>query len=794
MTFEKEMRAALDGFVVECRDLIQEMEDSLLGMEVESDPTEMVNALFRAVHTIKGSAGLFGLDQLVAFTHVVEGVLDRLREGQIQVSSELIGALLPCCDHTGDLLDQVGAGDPAEDGDLAARGGALLAGLAPYLGTDTATAAGSDTATAAGSAAGAHTATDAGADPAEEGDVDDSAGSAVSPDAFGGQEQTGRREKNPLYVGDCGAACVALLLNGQDDEVNWHLSLRFSADTLRDGMDPIPCIRYLSTLGDVIHLTAITDSLPALSELDPETCYLGFEVGYRSSASRAEIEDAFEFFREGGQIRLLPYGSKIEEFVALIQALPEEDARIGDILVRSGAVGRQDLEAALRVQAECREGRDGDAAPVPRLGEILVDQRAVHQPVVEAALQKQRQAAEARQRDSDTIRVDASRLDRLIDTVGELVIAGASASLRSSGSGDVMLVESVGEVMRLVEEVRDSALQLRMVPIGTTFGRFQRMVRDVSAALGKDIALVINGGETEVDKALVERIGDPLTHLVRNSLDHGIEPVETRLERGKSARGTVHLNAYHDSGSIVIEVTDDGGGLDARVLFAKAVERGLVDANAALTDQEIFELVFEPGFSTAEQVSDLSGRGVGMDVVKRNVTALRGTITAESELGRGTTMRIRLPLTLAIIDGFGVGVGKASYIVPLDYVVECVELPPGKDSGNYMSLRGEVLPFIRLRTMFGAEGEQARRQSVVVVEHAGVRVGLVVDTLLGELQTVIKPLGRLFGHVQGIGGSTILGNGEVALIVDVPMLVQHLGDREQADQVQDLDAVECVGV
>jgi two-component system chemotaxis sensor kinase CheA len=363
------------------------------------------------------------------------------------------------------------------------------------------------------------------------------------------------------------------------------------------------------------------------------------------------------------------------------------------------------------------------------------------------------------------------------------VIAGASAGLRASQIRDEALVATIGEVMRLVEEVRDGALQLRMVPIGTTFSRFQRVVRDVSADLGKDISLVISGGETEVDKALVEQIGDPLMHLVRNSMDHGIEPPDVRASRGKPARGTLRLNAFHDSGSIVIEVGDDGGGIDTSRVLAKAVERGLVEPGASLTDQEICQLIFEPGFSTVDQVSDLSGRGVGMDVVKRNVTALRGTIDIDNRPGQGSTMRIRLPLTLAIIDGFLVGVGGAAFIIPLDQVIECVELPVAARSRDCMDLRGEVLPFIRLRSLFDIAEERQRRENVVVVEYAGMKIGLVVDALMGEFQTVIKPLSRVFEHVQGIGGSTILGNGDVALIIDVPMLVRHYGDRQGAGQL-----------
>lgn len=500
--------------------------------------------------------------------------------------------------------------------------------------------------------------------------------------------------------------------------------------------------------------------------MDPETSYLGFEIVLNSDADKATIESVFDFVREGSYIHILPLENRIPYYVELIESLGEENAQLGELLLKSGVI----------TQRELQEGLNAQQAQIPqpsaRIGEILVDQQVVQQPLVNAALEKQQQIKDNKARENQSIRVDAERLDKLIDLIGELVISSAAASLRGMQSADVVLQEANASVISLVEEVRDSALQLRMVPIGTTFNRFQRVVRDISKELGKDIKLVIGGADTEVDKSVVEKIGDPLMHLVRNAMDHGIERAEQRLENGKPAQGTLSLNAYHSSGNIVIEVSDDGGGLNRDKILAKAIERGLVQAGAALSDQEIFALIFEPGFSTADQISNLSGRGVGMDVVKRNIAELRGVIDIDSVPGRGTTLKIQLPLTLAIIDGFLAGVGDASYVIPLDRVVECVELPVD-DHRDYMELRGEVLPFIRLRQLFRKTGPTAKRQNVIVVEHLGFKAGLVVDRLLGELQTVIKPLGKLFSHVQGVGGSTILGSGEVALIIDVPTLIRQ---------------------
>ena len=321
-----------------------------------------------------------------------------------------------------------------------------------------------------------------------------------------------------------------------------------------------------------------------------------------------------------------------------------------------------------------------------------------------------------------------------------------------------------------------------MVQIGDTFTRFNRVVRDVSKELGKEIELSISGAETELDKTVVEKIGDPLMHLVRNSLDHGIEPTAVRLARGKPACGRVSLNAYHDSGIIVIQVADDGGGLNRERIRAKAIERELIAPDATLSDNEMINLIFEPGFSTVDKVSKLSGRGVGMDVVRRNILSLRGTVDVASTEGEGSTFTIRLPLTLAIIDGFQVGVGKASYVIPLDSVVECIEHKNLTGDRDFLNLRGEALPFVRLREMFETEGEAPARESIVVVQFAGHRAGIVVDQLMGEFQTVIKPLGRMFANLRGIGGSTILGSGEVALILDVAALV-NLVTRGEEDRL-----------
>ncbi|MDO8989311.1 MAG: chemotaxis protein CheA [Sideroxyarcus sp.] len=714
---------ALKTFIIESRELLEQMEEALLHIERAQDDPEIINAIFRAAHTIKGSAGLFGLEYIVAFTHVAESVLDRVRSAELQIGADLVALLLFSRDHIGTLVNHADTGeDPSEASNVRSR--ELITRLNAYLGHKAEVPA-----------------TAKNGMPAElEPHLERSSAEHVETD-------------------------------------NWHISLRFGRDVLRNGMDPLSFIRYLGTFGTLVNVVTVVETVPPISQLDAESCHLGFEISFQTSVDKAMIEGAFDFVRDDCQIRIMPPHSKISEYVQVIRDLPGKEMRLGEILVQCGTLTAAELEQTLRQQAQ------SEAQDKRPIGEVLLEQHIVRPEVVAAALDKQKQVKDQKTAESSLIRVDAEKLDQLINLVGELTIASAGTALIAQRAGITELQEAASTLSRLVEKVRDSALTLRMVQIGGTFSRFQRVVRDVSRELGKDIELVISGGETELDKTVVEKIGDPLTHLVRNSMDHGIEPAEVRLAQGKPAKGTLRLNAYHDSGSIVIEVSDDGGGLKKDKILRKAIERGLVQPDANLSDKEIFNLIFEAGFSTADVVSNLSGRGVGMDVVRRNISALRGSIDLDSEEGKGTTISIRLPLTLAIIDGFLVGVGKSSFVVPLDLVVECIELSDedrrAANERNYLSLRGQVLPYLRLRDMFDVKCAPVRRENVVVVQYGNARAGLVVDSLQGEFQTVIKPLSRIFSHINGIGGSTILGSGEVALILDVPRLVQQVGSQAE---------------
>jgi two-component system chemotaxis sensor kinase CheA len=648
---------ALQTFMAESASLLEDMEQALLALEHNATDKEAINAVFRAAHTIKGSAGLFGLDDIVSFTHHAETLLDQVRNEELVLCSEQISLLLDCRDHINELLALATRSEPLTE-QLRLQGEKLVALLSPQQ-------------------------------PA-----------VLRPAAVETESQQSR----------------------------WQIKLQFGTDTFRNGMEPSSFLNYLNSIGQIVELkTWLELSDEAL--FDAESCYLGFDLIFCGEASRQELEAVFEFVREDCQLQITELDQPVSGWQPDVTDQPATEIKTAS----------------------------------PSQG---------------VAVSKKTDSAKTQSTPaSSLIRVHADKLDHLINLVGELVISSSGVNLLANRSQHAALIEATSETAHLVEEIRESAMRLRMVEIGETFNRFKRVVRDLSKELGKDIRLEISGEETELDKSVVEQISDPLTHLIRNALDHGIEQADERVAAGKPAPGTLKLQAYHESGSIIIEVSDDGAGLNRERILQKAVEKGLVAEEASLADSAVHQLIFEPGFSTATELSNISGRGVGMDVVKRNIQALRGDISIHSEAGKGTTFRIRLPLTLAIIDGFMLGVADAHYLVPLELVQECVELPKEKQQalrGGYIELREEALPLLSLRRYFSLSGTESRRQNVLVVQLSGRKVGLVVDELIGQMQAVIKPLGPMFEGLRGISGSSIMGSGEVALMLDMPVLLEDV--------------------
>lgn len=712
---------ALQTFFAEAEDLLNSMEAALLRLDEGEKDMETINEIFRAAHTIKGSAGLFGLNDIVSFTHIVENVLDRARDEKIVITGDLLSILLPCRDHIAVLVENA-MHEQANDEACLAQGKTLLVALSPWLEEPAASSA-----------------------------------TVTEPSKSVAQVSSGNEPNT--------------------DRDSWHISVRFGPDLLRNGMDPFSILRFLRTLGDITHITTITDHLPEFNDFDPEQLYLGFEITLSSAASQQQIEDAFMFVREDSDIRIIPPRSNIEAFVNLINSLPENSQRLGEMLVKSHAISYQELEAALATQKSQAKA----LGKVEMLGDILIEDQAIAPEIVSAALDKQKKNSEKKSSaENRFIRVDAERLDKLINLIGELVINRQRVDLLASKMGNPTLIEAVTSMGNFTEAIRDAALTLRMVPIGDTFQKFKRVVRDTAKSLNKEIELEIEGAETELDRSMVEKLNDPLMHIVRNAMDHGIEAIAVRQSRNKPDTGTIKLTARHDAGNIVIGIHDDGGGLDVEKIRKKAVANGLLEEGVHLSRQELFQLIFHPGLSTAEQVTNLSGRGVGMDVVKRNIEELQGGIEIESEMGVGTSLSIRLPLTLAIIDGFHVTAGHIDFIVPQNTILECVDLNSliHVQGQNCVNLRGDQVPYIRLREIFSLQPKDHSREKIVVVQFGEKRAGIVVDELHGEIQTVVKPMGPIFQALKGIGGSSLLGTGAVALILDIQQLIGFAISRE----------------
>jgi two-component system chemotaxis sensor kinase CheA len=519
------------------------------------------------------------------------------------------------------------------------------------------------------------------------------------------------------------------------------IQVQFGVNTFRHGMDPVAILRYLDRYGSSTEVTCDLSRVPELDRLDPEECHLSVQLQLHTDAPHDQIMQAFTFVAEESAVEVI------------------EPARASRPTAQPIATAAEPAPAAAQADAPAPK-RVPEASPAP------------------AASGQPRASREgAVNDDGGHIRVLANRLDEVINLLGELVVAGAGASMLAQRSRQRQLIEANQQISRLIESIRNSTLKLRMVPIGDTFTRFRRVVRDTATELGKDVALEIVGGETELDKAVVERIADPLMHLVRNGLDHGLETPEQREANGKPGQGKLTLSACHEAGMIVIRIIDDGRGIQRQKVLQRAWDRGLVPPGTVPSDSDILQLIFEPGFSTAEQVTNLSGRGVGMDVVRSNIEALRGSVTIDSVEGQGSTIEIRLPLTLAIIDGFLVGAGASRFIFPLETVVEVfsnhkVVATCDANGRGVVDLRGNMLPLLDLRKVYALKGPVPERRSVVVVSIGLRRYGVLVDTLLGQHQTVIKPLGKLLRSLKGISGSSILGTGEVAMIFDVETLGQ----------------------
>jgi two-component system, chemotaxis family, sensor kinase CheA len=686
-------------FISEANELLDNLEGELLTLEGDPENKEVIAAVFRAMHTIKGSSGMFGFTAITTFTHEVESALDLVRNGTLPVTNALINLLLITRDHIRQLLN---AGTDVPD-DLIEKSNSLIDSFKSYTKNDT-------------------------------------------------PRQNADGNKQP-------AAEQAAT------ETTWRIKFKPSINIMLNGTRPELLIKELTEMGKAT-VIPFCQEIPVLSELESEQCYFFWDIILTTRKTENDIRDVFIFLDNDSSFQL----EKIDLDTS-------EQNKLGEILINRGELKQEDLDLFIQQQK--------------KIGQILVDNKIVSPQQVESALAEQEHLKKLNSPQGalkgsspavqeETIRVNSEKLDQLVDLVGELVTFNARLSQLAKAQNLSLFTGLSEQCERLVVSLRDNTMEMRMQPIGTLFTHFRRLVRDLSEELGKKIALVIEGAETELDKTVIDKLNDPLIHLIRNCIDHGIELPDAREAAGKDREGKVTLSARHAGSFVEILISDDGAGLNRDAIKKKALEKGLISDTDHISNSDIDNLIFLPGFSTAKVVTAVSGRGVGMDVVKRDISGLGGTVTIESEAGKGSRFILKLPLTLAIIDGMLVVINSIHYIIPLSAICECLAYT-GSDSDQLfpeISLRSTTLTCIDLRKFFNCYEPVPANRQIVVVANQELKMGIIVDKILGEHQTVIKPIGSLFRNCIGLNGATILGDGSVALIVDILKLFDTIHTTE----------------
>ncbi|NLV66371.1 MAG: chemotaxis protein CheA [Spirochaetes bacterium] len=698
--------ALTEVFMNESKEIISNLESDIVTLEENRKDQEIINRIFRYFHTLKGSSGIVGFKTVYEFTHHLESLFDKVRSGDFDVDSDIIDILLESIDWIkSELFTDV------DSDESAGKRHELTLRINRYTGKDAA----------------------------------DSAKSENFMSEVGAYKGIGSGERF------------------------FRINAAFRDNIFFSGIDPLMIIEDLSTLGDVVHNNIQLKRIPDFFVLDPEQCYLTWEIIIRTACDEMKIRDVFLFVIDDNEIDI---ENVTDRYTDARQKSWGTEKKLGEILIEKGIINDNDLDELINLQGDKHF----------RLGDIIIQQGLASPRQVDEALQEQEKIK--RKIEISTVRVESARLDNLINLLGEIVIGQASLHRLAEGMDEeesFVLNNALYGLDRVTREFQEQIMSIRMVPIGPTFEQFKRFVRDTARATNREIKLKIEGGDTELDKTVIERIGDPLKHMIRNSIDHGIEPADTRAAKGKPAYGTITLKAYHQEGSVYIDVIDDGSGIDAEKVRKKAVALGLLAADAEVSRDRVLSMIFQPGFSTADQVGDLSGRGVGMDVVKTNIEDLRGSVEIKTREGEGTLIRVKLPLTLAIIEGMLVSLGETILIVPLLSVIETIQVKQQdyrtvEGRGEVILVRGEYISLIRLDRLFGIEAncKEPWEGLIVIVESEGERLGIMIDDLIGQQQIVIKSIDTFITSSRSISGATILGDGKVALIIDIHGLVQEI--------------------
>jgi len=679
-----------DTFLEEARDLMGNLEHDLLELENDPENENLIHSIFQALHTIKGSGGMFGFTEVSEFTHQFETLYDQIRSGIVPISQPIIDLSLKSLDVLKKILF---SSLDKEEEELKKQ---ILSQMTGYLKTK-------------------------------------------HPDT-----------RIPVMASPAES-------RSSDHEFTRSYTYRIHFEPFPQfflsGNNPIYIINELRQMG-YMTLLIFNDRIPTLGEIDPESCYTYWNIFLTTNKSTDEIKDVFIFVEDLCRYQI--------DLVSTPEQTREIPRKIGEILIERGEIKSEDIKQVTDEQQQ--------------FGKIAVSKGLTTPAKIAAVLKEQKHLKDIKEKRDQhevatTIRVASEKVDRLVDLVGELVTFQARFNQFVIHKNETDLRALAKTAERLISELRDNMMNIRMMPIGTSFGKLNRLVRDLSKDLGKEVEFRIEGAETELDKSVIEQLNDPLVHIVRNSIDHGIELPQERQAKGKPAKGTITCSAFHAGAYVIIRIEDDGAGLNKASILAKAREKGLISGDVSLSDREIFNMIFMPGFSTAQVVTNVSGRGVGMDVVKRNIENLRGSIDISSQLNTGTIITLKLPLTLAIIDGLLVKISDGYFVFPLSSIERCLEIESAmrleNNGRNIVMNNNEFIPFICLRDQFEITDTPPEIEQIVITEIDSHRIGFVVDRVMGEYQTVIKPLGSIFRQIDCISGATILGDGTVALILDI---------------------------
>lgn len=698
--------AIREVFIGEAREIITNLESDIVQLEQNVHDKEIINRIFRYVHTLKGSSGIAGLNTVYEFTHSFENLLDDVRSEKLPVNMRIIDLILDSIDW---IKEEIFGEKEGSDDSIIKKTALLL---------------------------------------------------RVT-DLKGGQVSLPART---------GAGAAAVMDTKSSGERYYRIEASFKENIFEFGIDPLMIIEDLLALGEAVVKNADKRTIPAFADFDPEKCYIAWDIIIKTAEPVDKLNDVFIFVSDDNNITITDVTDRFKETESGTGYLHEK--KIGEILCEKGIITEDDLEEIVHLQAEEKS----------KFGDIVVKKGFASEDEVSEALKEQDSIR--KKIEVSTIRVDTGKLDNLLNLLGEIVIGQSALSRLAEDMDDdtsFQLKNALYGLDRTTREFQEQIMSIRMIPIGPTFEQFRRFVRDSARSIGKDVRLNIEGGDTELDKTVIERIGDPLKHMIRNAIDHGIESPEERERSGKPRLADITLRAFHQEGSVFIEISDDGRGIDLKRVREKGEAVGLIRPDEEPTKEKRLSLLFLPGFSTAKQVGDMSGRGVGMDVVKTNIEELRGTVEIRSTEGSGTRVRIKLPLTLAIIDGMLVNIGRNIYIIPLLSVVESIQ--PKRDEvktvegrGEVLLVRGEYVSLVRLYDMFGVEPDYTNPWEclVVIVESGTTRVGLMIDDLIGQQQIVIKSLDSFISSSRAISGAAIMGDGRVSLIIDIHGLIEDI--------------------